>query len=69
MSRIILSCGDEVDDFDHTYNVMIKSTDREGNKAISYKVVCGPCEDMYRQRGEIFDHENAMNAWLQSERW
>jgi hypothetical protein len=69
MSKIVLSCGHEVDYFRHAFDVMTKAVDREGNKAISYKIVCGPCEDMYRQHGEILDSEEAADAWLEKEQW
>ena len=64
MSRIILSCGHEVYDFPHAYHVMTKSTDRYGNRAIEYQTVCGPCEDRYRQAGDIFDFEEVAYLWV-----
>lgn len=66
---IILSCGHEVRDFDHTHDVIVKSTDRQGEKALSYMVVCGPCEDRYRQEGMLFDAENVAYSWLDTEKW
>ena len=66
---IILSCGHKVDDFDHTYNVIVKAYDRECNKALAYSVVCGPCEDRYRQHGEVFDDEDTAYEWLKKEEW
>lgn len=66
---IVLSCGHEVADFDHTFAVMVKATDREGEKAIGYMVVCGPCEDGYRQVGHIFDTEEQAQEWLKKEQW
>jgi hypothetical protein len=69
MSKIVLSCGHEVDDFYHVHNVMTKANDREGNKAIAYQAVCGPCEDRYRQHGEIFDNIEDAEAWLEREIW
>ena len=69
MSKIVLSCGHEVDDFYHVHNVMTKATDREGNKAIAYQAVCGPCEDQYRQHGEIFNNIEDAEAWLEKEEW
>jgi hypothetical protein len=69
MSNIVLSCGHEVDDFYHAHNVMTKATDREGNKAVAYMIVCGPCEDQYRQRGEIFDNWYVAEEWLEKEQW
>lgn len=66
---IVCSCGHEVDDFDHTYNVMTKSTSRECTKAIAYSTVCGPCEDRYRQHGELFDTDDQAMAWLNKDEW
>ena len=61
---IILSCRHEVDDFDHAYNIMVKSVDRTGEKALGYMTVCGSCEDGYRQHGQIFDTEHDAYEWL-----
>ncbi len=69
MSKFVLSCGHEVDDLDHAYNVMTKAVDREGNKAIAYKIVCGPCEDQYRRHGEIFDYQEVAELWLTTKNW
>jgi hypothetical protein len=69
MSKIVLSCGHEVDDMDHGYTIFTKTTDREGNKAVAYQTVCGPCEDRYRQHSEILDSEEAADAWLEKEEW
>jgi len=57
MSRIILSCGHEVYDLEHAYTIMTKSTNRYGDPAVKYQTTCGPCEDRYRQQGQIFDTE------------
>lgn len=69
MMAIVCSCGHEVDDLDHTYNVLIKATDRSGEKALSYLTVCGPCEDRYRQVGYIFDDHEEGFSWLEKEQW
>lgn len=66
---IILSCGHKVSDFEHAHNIMIKTTDRMGEKAISHMVVCGPCEDRYRQNGLIFDSEDVAYEWVVTENW
>lgn len=66
---IILSCGHEVDDMEHTYSAITKATDRSGEKAIHYSVVCGPCEDQYRQHGCLFDKEELAMQWLFKEEW
>jgi len=69
MSKIVLSCGHQVDDMYHGYTIFTKTTDREGNKAVAYQTVCGPCEDRYRQHGEILDSEEAADVWLEKEEW
>lgn len=66
---IILSCGHEIDDFDHSFSVMTKYTDRRGEKALNYSMVCGPCEDRYRRFGDLFDTEQQAEEWLKKEEW
>ena len=66
---IVLTCGDEVQDFDHAFHIMHKATSREGDKAIAYSTACGACEDQYRQAGELFDSPEDADAWLKQERW
>jgi hypothetical protein len=64
ISKIILSCGHEVNDFTRAYHIMTKDTDRYGARAIMYQTVCGPCEDRYRQQGQIFDFEEVAYMWV-----
>jgi hypothetical protein len=64
MSKIVLSCGHEVNDFVHTHHIMTKGLDRYGERAIVYQTVCGPCEDRYRQKGQIFDFEEVAYMWV-----
>lgn len=66
---INLSCGHMVSDIDHSYDVITKSTGREGEKALMYSVVCGPCEDGYRIVGHLFDTEKQAMVWLAEEKW
>jgi len=66
MSRIVLSCGHEVNDFSRAYHIMTKGTDRYGERAIVYQTVCGPCEDRYRQKGQIFDFEEVAYMWVKN---
>jgi hypothetical protein len=42
---------------------MTKGSDRYGERAIVYQIVCGPCEDRYRQKGQIFDFEEVAYMW------
>jgi hypothetical protein len=69
MAKIFLSCGHEIDDLDHAHYALIKSTDREGNKAIACMLICGSCEDQYRQSGQILDSKDAADAWLERDTW
>jgi hypothetical protein len=66
---IILSCGHEVDSYDRAFYTRTKSTDREGNKAVLLSLVCGACEDQYRQAGVILDSEDAADEWLNHNSW
>jgi len=66
---IICSCGHSVEDIEHTHNVLVKSCNRIGEKALGYMTVCGPCEDGYRQRGDLFDNNDDGFRWLEEERW
>lgn len=68
-AKIVLSCGHSVIDMDHAFSILTKSTDREGNKAIRYQMVCEPCEDHYRQHGEILDTEDEAAVWMGREKW
>jgi hypothetical protein len=43
---------------------MTKGSDRYGERAIVYQTVCGPCEDHYRQKGQIFDFEEVAYMWV-----
>lgn len=68
MSKIVLTCGHEVEDFAHAYNIMSKCYDRYANNAISYEIVCGPCQDRHRQDGTIFDTEQEADTWVNKNR-
>jgi hypothetical protein len=46
---------------------MTKSQDRYCSPAISYRTACGPCEDRYRQQGQILDTEQMALEWLADE--
>jgi hypothetical protein len=43
---------------------MTKGSDRYGERAIVYQTVCGPCEDRYRKKGQIFDFEEVAYMWV-----
>ena len=66
---IRLSCGHTVSDIEHGYDVITKSSDRDGEKAVSYSIVCGPCEDGYRQAGYLFDTYEQSMEWASKEDW
>jgi hypothetical protein len=67
--NIILTCGHKVDSLDRAYPVMTKAFDNRGEKAVSHRVVCGSCEDMYRQQGEFFETEDHAQEWLLKKGW
>jgi hypothetical protein len=48
---------------------MTKGTDRYGARAIVYQTVCGPCEDMYRRAGDIFDDEETAYQWVSNKKY
>jgi len=64
MSRIILSCGHEVNDFGRAYHIMTKSIIDMANWAVAYQTVWKLCEDRYRQHGQIFDFEEVAYMWV-----
>ena len=66
---IVLTCGHEVPDLAHAFDIIHKATSTEGTKAMAYSTVCGACEDQYRQAGELFDSQEDADAWLKQERW
>lgn len=66
---IILSCGHTVDDFNQSHDIIVKTTDRAGEKAISYQTVCRTCMDKYQRIGYIFETQEQALAWLQTEAW
>lgn len=64
---IILTCGHEVSDFAHAYDIIHKGWASDGSRAMSYSTVCGPCEDRYRQHGDLFDTQQQAEEWIQDE--
>lgn len=69
MSKIVLSCGHEITNFADAYNVLIKSTDRRGSKAISYSTVCEHCRDKYAIENELFANQTEAYSWLSTDEW
>lgn len=65
--NIIVTCGHEVDALYRAYPVMTKTFDRDGSKAVPHSLVCGPCEDYYRQKAVILDSEEAAEHWIESD--
>jgi hypothetical protein len=61
---IVLSCGHKVDSFKRAFDVVYKSFDEEGMKAVAYAMVCGPCEDDFRKGGVLFETQEDAEKWL-----
>lgn len=61
---IYLSCGHIVDTFMEAHDVIVKSIDREGNRALSYEMVCEECFQNYKKRKECFVNEKVAFEWL-----
>ena len=64
---IHLSCGHMVSDISDSYDIITKSTSREGERALMYSVVCGPCVDGYHAVGYLFDTDQQAMEWVNSE--
>lgn len=69
MANIILSCGHEVDYLEQGIDLMVKTADRRGGKAIMYGTFCPECATQYRNEGEVFDSWTEAEDWLGSEEW
>ena len=66
---IILSCGHEVDSFDESHQVVVKSTDRENEKALAFMSVCQSCKNRYQREGELFETNEQGYQWLGEKEW
>lgn len=69
MANIILSCGHEVDYLEQGTDLMVKYTDRQGNKAIMYGTFCTECAVEYRQEKSVFDSWTEAEEWLSTPDW
>lgn len=63
MNSIILSCGHSVEYLEQGHDLMIKSTDCEGNKAVMYGTFCTECAIDYRKNRGVLD------SWTDAEQW
>ena len=61
---IILSCGCEVDSFKRAFDVIYKSFQADGMRAVAYAMFCGSCEDDLRKAGILFDTQAEAEEWL-----
>lgn len=69
MGNIILSCGHTADwDYD-PLPVLIKSMDRECNKALQISVICEECKTALKKENELFDEEDEAYKWLETDEW
>ena len=64
MAMIHLSCGHEVSSFAYASEAIVMSSDREGNRALSYELVCEECLKVYERDDMLFKHEADAIRWL-----
>ncbi len=67
--RIILTCGHAVDSLDAGYTLMTKAADRNGEKAVSHRLVCADCHSGYKAQGQTFETEAQAQKWLLEKSW
>ena len=64
MATIHLSCGHSVESLDEAFDVLVQCSDAEGNRALSYEMVCADCLALYEEDGLSFAHEADAYKWL-----
>lgn len=64
---IVLSCGHSVERFDDAFDAIVQCSDAEGNRALSYEMVCEHCLTVYEDDGLLFAHEADAIKWLTEE--
>ena len=63
---VTLSCGHQVNSFHDRFDVILKTTNREGGKAVAYMVVCEDCKTGYEQDDQLFRNEEQAFEWLRA---
>lgn len=61
---IYLSCGHIVEHMDDALEALVQCSDDEGNRALSYEMVCADCLALYEEEGLSFAHEADAYKWL-----
>ena len=64
---ITATCGHPIPEIDEKYSVTCKERTREGERCLSFEVVCLDCQKLYRKWGQILDTEAVQQAWLHGE--
>ena len=62
---IIATCGHEIPEVDDQYSITCKERTREGERCLSYEVVCLKCQKLFREWDLILDTEAEEQAWLE----
>jgi len=48
---------------------MTKAADRNGEKAVSHRLVCANCHSGYKEQGQTFETESQAQKWLLEKGW
>ena len=64
MGHIFATCGHEVFGERAFTGFYVKYHTKEGQRALSYRVVCPECEKWYRKNNLILDTEKERQDWL-----
>lgn len=65
MGKHIATCGHEIDIHQSEKGaIYVKEHDRQGRRAVSYRVVCPACLIWYRAEGLILDTTEDREKWL-----
>jgi hypothetical protein len=70
MSKSIGTCGHELPyEWEHSgaAQVAVKAHDREGNRAVAYRMVCRDCRGRYADAGELLVTEPQCQRWLRGD--
>ena len=49
---------------DEAFDALVQCSDDEGNRALSYEMVCADCLALYEEEGLSFAHEADAYKWL-----
>lgn len=57
--------GQEAEGFNNYISIM--DHDRDGNPSVSYKTVCDPCKQRYKENGLLLNGQEQVNSYLNGE--